>query len=64
MRYQDGKPYRGQIYTKSEIKMVIEEFGLPQEWNIHGEKGPERYIEVQIWDDKPIHKYMQRQRNK
>lgn len=54
MRYQDGKPYRNQVYTWDEMVHVIEEFGMPQEWNANGEKGPERYIEVQIWDDKPL----------
>lgn len=56
MRYQDGKPYRNHVYTRDEIIRVIDEFGLPQEWNANGEKGPERYIEVQIWDDKPLRK--------
>ncbi|WP_339287381.1 MULTISPECIES: hypothetical protein [unclassified Paenibacillus] len=54
MRYKDGKPYRNQVYTKDEIVRVIEQFGMPQEWNTSGDKGPERYIEAQIWDDKPI----------
>ncbi|MBO0995565.1 hypothetical protein [Bacillus sp. SD088] len=36
---------------------VIDQYGLPQEWNPEGNKGPERYIEVQIWDDQPIRKY-------
>ncbi|MBB3153178.1 hypothetical protein FHS16_003240 [Paenibacillus endophyticus] len=54
MRYQDGKPYRKQVYTLNEIRKVINEFGLPQVWNFDGNKGPERYIEVQIWDDKPL----------
>jgi hypothetical protein len=54
MRYQDGKKYRGQVYTLNEIYQVINEFGLPQEWNAQGNNGPERYIEVQVWDDKPL----------
>lgn len=54
MRYQDGKPYRGQIYTIHEIVDVIQEFGLPQQWNAAGEKGPERYIEAQVWDEVPL----------
>ncbi|WP_244852876.1 hypothetical protein [Bacillus sp. J14TS2] len=57
MRYQDGKAYRGQVYTLEEIYEVIHQYGLPQEWNPEGNKGPERYIEVQIWDDQPIRKY-------
>lgn len=51
MRYQDGKVYRGQVYTWDEIGVVINKFGLPQQWNPHGSNGPERYIEVQIWGD-------------
>jgi hypothetical protein len=51
MRFQDGKPYRGQIYTLSEIVEVINQYGLPQNWNADGKKGPERYIEAQIWDE-------------
>ncbi|WP_264373556.1 hypothetical protein [Paenibacillus psychroresistens] len=31
---------------------VIDEYGLPQEWNSAGNNGSERYIEVQVWDDK------------
>ncbi len=58
MRYQDGKKYRGQIYTINEINEVIKEFGLPQEWNPLGNNGPERYIEVQIWDDKPLTRWL------
>jgi hypothetical protein len=54
MRYQDGKPYRNQIYTLTEIKEVIREYGLPQQWNSDGRQGPERYIEAQIWEDGPL----------
>lgn len=57
MRYEDNKPYRKQVYTKQEIMKVIEDFGFPQHWNRHGDKGPERYIEVQIWDDEVIKNY-------
>jgi hypothetical protein len=56
MRCKDGKPYREQVYTKSEIMQVIRQYGLPQEWNEDGSKGPERYIEVQIWNDEVIGK--------
>jgi hypothetical protein len=58
MLYQDDRPYRKQIYTKQEIIKVISEYGLPQEWNYAGDKGPERYIEVQIWDEEGIKKYI------
>lgn len=54
MRYQDGKPYRGKVYILDEIFEVIRAYGLPQEWNRNGKLGPERYIEVQVWDDEPL----------
>jgi hypothetical protein len=53
MRVQDGRPYRGQVYTLAELPALIAAFGLPQEWKRDGQDGPERYIEAQLWDDTP-----------
>jgi hypothetical protein len=58
MRYQDGRPYRGQVYTLAEIPGVICKYGLPQEWNPDGLRGPERYIEAQVWDDGPVQRFL------
>ena len=33
-------------------------YGLPQDWNDDGAHGPERYIEVQVWCDDPVKRYM------
>ncbi len=54
MRYMDGKPYRGKVYTLVELPALVNEYGLPQIWNADGKFGPERYIEAQVWDDEPI----------
>ncbi|OAH10570.1 hypothetical protein [Streptomyces jeddahensis] len=54
MRYDDGRPYRGEVYTWDEMSQVIDRYGLPQDWNPDGSRGPERYIEAQIWDDAPL----------
>ncbi|MBU5356228.1 hypothetical protein ACN9MH_08290 [Paenibacillus silvae] len=54
MRYADDKPYRRQVYTKHEIIEQIQTYGFPQDWNQTGEQGPERYIEVQVWDNRVI----------
>lgn len=51
MRFQDGKPYRGQVYIVDELPELIGRYGFPQEWNKDGALAPERYIEAQIWDD-------------
>lgn len=54
MRYADERPYRKQVYTKAEIIEVIAQYGLPQQWNPEGTKGPERYVEAQVWDDDAV----------
>jgi hypothetical protein len=54
MRFQDGRPYRGQVYTLAELPGLVSQFGLPQDWNPNGSLGPERYIEAQVWEDAPI----------
>lgn len=58
MRYDDGKPYRGEVYTLAEIFQLINRHGLPQDWNSDGSRGPERYIEAQIWDDAPLARFL------
>jgi hypothetical protein len=54
MNFHDGKPYRGQVYVASELEELVRQYGLPQEWNVDGSGGPERYIETQVWDDAPL----------
>lgn len=57
-RVNDGKEYRKKLYTFEEIQAVIQKYGLPQDWNNDGKYGPERYIEVQVWSDETIKKYL------
>ncbi|WP_243156364.1 hypothetical protein [Clostridium sp. C8-1-8] len=57
MRYEDYKPYSKKVYTLEEIEEVVELYGLPQQWNNDGSKGPKRYIEVQVWSDEPLEFY-------
>ena len=59
MRFQDGKPYRGQVYRLDELPELIQQFGLPQDWNADGKLGPERYVEAQVWDDEPLRPYLE-----
>lgn len=58
MRYKDDKPYRRKVYLKNEILQLVDEFGWPQDWNENGDQGPERYIEVQVWDDRVIRLFL------
>jgi hypothetical protein len=63
MRYPDGKPYRGQVYTLAELPELIRLFGLPQEHNPDGRLGPDRYIEAQVWDDEPLRQFLKGDRH-
>lgn len=54
----DGKEYRKKLYLYDEIVEIIKKYGLPQDWNESGKFGPERYIEVHVWSDKTISRYM------
>lgn len=58
MRYQDGRPYRGQVYTLAELPELVARFSLPQIWNPEGSFGSDRYIEAQVWDDTPVQAYL------
>ncbi|MBN2500347.1 MAG: GNAT family N-acetyltransferase [Anaerolineales bacterium] len=62
MRYQDSSPYRGRVYTLDEVPNLIRQFGLPQITNPEGARGPDRYIEAQVWAEQPITKYMRTDR--
>lgn len=58
MRYDDGLPTQGQVYTLDELPALIAEFGLPQIVNPDGACGPRRYIEAQVWDNAPLRAYL------
>ncbi len=55
---KDGKEYRNRLYTYEEILGIIDKYGLPQIWNPDFKFGPECYVEVQMWTDRGIEKYM------
>jgi hypothetical protein len=58
MNYNDGKPYRRQVYTLNELEEIIQCYGLPQEWNPDGKGGPERYVEAQVWDETSLKEHL------
>jgi len=58
MRYEDGKPYRKQVYTLADLPALVGEYRLPQQWNSAGTLGPDRYIEAQVWDDLPLKSFL------
>ncbi len=56
MRHNDGKPHRGQVFTRDELPSLVEQFGLPQQ-RVET-TGPDRYIEAQVWDDGPLGEWL------
>ncbi|MBN1963525.1 MAG: hypothetical protein JW910_02690 [Anaerolineae bacterium] len=58
LRYGDGKPTRGQVYTLAELPDLVRAYGQPQVVNADGSLGPDRYIEAQVWDDTPLRGYL------
>lgn len=55
------KDYHGRVFTLDEIKAVVAEYGLPGErWKTDSSMRYDRFIEVQVWDDAPIGRYLER----
>ena len=55
---RDGKEYRNRLYSYDEILKIIDKYGLPQIWNPDFKYGPECYIEVQIWTDRGLERWI------
>ncbi|MDB5553741.1 MAG: hypothetical protein JWL86_3725 [Rhizobium sp.] len=57
----ERRPYHGKVFTLQEIEEVIEEFGLPDKhWQVDHLRRFDRFIEVQVWDDRPILEFLDR----
>ena len=54
---RDIKPYQGQVYTLSEVKDVARRYGFPDPKLPRDVRGPDSFIEVQVWDDRPLARY-------
>ena len=55
------KRHHGQVFTLGEIEAVVAEFGMPGErWKTDPTMKYDKFIEVQVWDDRPIEKRLLR----
>lgn len=50
----ERKPYHGQVFTLDELRDVVSAFGMPRRTRFAFGEGPDRFIEVQLWDDGPL----------
>ncbi len=57
-KVKDGKEYRNRLYTYDEIIKIIDKYGLPQIWNPDFKHGPEGYVEVQVWSDRGLERWL------
>lgn len=58
----DRQEYHGKLFTLNEIKDVIARFGMPGDrWKTDPSTRSDRFIEVQVWNDEPIKRYLSRQ---
>ena len=49
--------YHGKVFTLSEILLIVEEKGFPEEeWEFMLPSNIGSYIEAQVWNQKPLYK--------
>ncbi len=54
------KPIHGQVFTTEEITEVIQEYGMPgDKWKTEKHWRYDRFIEAQVWDDRPIWDFLE-----
>jgi hypothetical protein len=57
------KEYHGEVFTVREIAVVIAKHGMPGErWKTEPAMQYDRFIEMQVWDDRPIRQLLERAR--
>ena len=56
------KDFHGRVFTLDEIREVVARFGLPGErWQREPSMLYDRFIEAQVWDDRPIKRFLRRE---
>jgi hypothetical protein len=56
------KEYHGRVFTLPEINDVVAKFGMPGDrWKTDPSMRYDRFIEVQVWNDGPIKRFLNRQ---
>ena len=54
------KPFHAKVFTLEEIPKVIQKYGLPgDKWKWEDQWRYDRFIEVQVWDDRPIWEFLE-----
>ena len=48
------KSWHGHVFTLAEITQVVARYGFPDPTLSRDRRGPDAFIEVQVWDDRPL----------
>ena len=60
--HQDSRPYHEQVYSIEQLQEVIDQFGLPDgevaDYRGYQHQPFEKYVEVQLWSDVPVHSWL------
>jgi hypothetical protein len=48
------KPWHRQVFTLAEVTRVVARYGFPDPTLQRDQRGPDAFIEVQAWDDRPL----------
>ncbi|TIX91215.1 hypothetical protein [Rhizobium sp. P44RR-XXIV] len=49
-----GNPWHGRVFTFAEITEMVARYGFPDPALPRERRGPNAFIEVQVWDDRPL----------
>ncbi len=56
---QDRRDYHGRVFTLAEVEEVVREHGMPGQSSASVALAPQdKFIEVQVWDDEPIRRWL------
>ena len=60
---REGKPYYGKVFLLSELRSVVDRYGLPEDtspadYRNYWTGDFEKYIEVQLWDNETIQPFI------
>jgi hypothetical protein len=56
-------PHHGKVFRLSDIETLFAAYGMPAvdeglDYRTYLERGPDRFVEVQLWSDEPVRQYL------
>ena len=54
------RSYHGQVFTMGEVQDLVRRFGMPRRDDFVAFGHADRFIEVQVWDERPLRPFLHR----